>query len=293
MSGRRTSDPWFLEVVIVLCLPPFPVLSRASCTIVRMTLQGTSALVTGGSRGIGRAIALRLAHEGAAVAINYRERGDTAASVVAQIRSAGGRALAQSVDIADTRAVAEMIKRIEQEYGPIATLVNNAGIFRRGDLLDVDSSQMEKMWLTNVDGVFNVTRAVVPGMQERRYGRIVNITSIAAHGTARDGMTFYAATKAAISVLTKRLALELGPHGITVNAVAPGFVVTDITYQNRTPEQAVAVIERFSAMTMVRRSGTPEDIAHAVAFLVSPVSSFMTGQILTVDGGRLDYVGHP
>lgn len=267
--------------------------ARNSRTIVPMTLQGTTALVTGGSRGIGRAIALRLAREGAAVAVNYRERAGDAEAVVAQIRGEGGRALAAGADVGDALAVADMVKRIEQEFGPIAVLINNAGITRRGDLLDFDYSQMEAMRRTNVDGLVHVTRAVVPGMQARGYGRIVNITSIAAHGTAMAGTTFYAATKAAVSVLTKRFAMEFGPHGITVNAVAPGFVPTDMTLQNRTPEQVAAVIERFSASTMVRRAGTPEDIAHGVAFLVSPDSSFITGQILTVDGGRLDYIGHP
>ena len=266
--------------------------ARNSRTIVPMTLQGTTALVTGGSRGIGRAIALRLAREGAAVAVNYRERAGDAEAVVAQIRGEGGRALAAGADVGDALAVADMVKRIEQEFGPIAVLINNAGITRRGDLLDFDYSQMEAMRRTNVDGLVHVTRAVVSGMQARGYGRIVNITSIAAHGTAMAGTTFYAATKAAVSVLTKRFAMEFGPHGITVNAVAPGFVPTDMTLQNRTPEQVAAVIERFSASTMVRRAGTPEDIAHGVAFLVSPDSSFITGQILTVDGGRLDYIGH-
>jgi len=257
-----------------------------------MTLQGTTALVTGGSRGIGRAIALRLAREGAAVAVNYRERGGDAESVAAQIRSAGGRALAAGADVGDALAVTEMVKRIEQELGPVAILVNNAGITRRGDLASFDYSQMEVMRRTNVDGVVNLTRAVISGMQARHYGRIVNITSIAAHGTALGGTTFYAATKAAVSALTRRFALELGPHGITVNAVAPGFVPTELTFQNRTPEQVAAVTEQLSSITMLRRAGTPEDIAHSVAFLVSPQSGFITAQILTVDGGRLDYIGH-
>lgn len=258
-----------------------------------MTLEGTTALVTGGSRGIGKAIALRLAREGAAVAVNYRERGGDAEAVATQIRTAGGRALAVGADVGDARAVEEMVQRIEQELGPVAILVNNAGITRRGELLSFDYAQMEEMQRTNVDGVVNAIRAVVPGMQARRYGRIVNITSIAAHGTTLPGTTFYAATKAAVALLTKRFALEFGPHGITVNAVAPGFVPTELTFQNRTAEQVAAISERLAAITMVRRAGTPEDIAHSVAFMVAPESSFITGQILTVDGGRLDYIGHP
>ncbi len=255
-------------------------------------LEGKSALVTGASRGIGRAIALRLAREGAAVGVNYRERAGDAESLAAEIRKAGGRALAARADIGDARAVRAMVDTIERELGPIAILVNNAGVFRRGDLADFDYSQMEGMRRTNVDGLVHVTRAVAPGMQARRYGRIVNLTSIAAHGTAMAGTTFYAATKAAVSVMTRRFAMELGPDGITVNAVAPGFIVTEMVTEGRTPEQTAAITGQIAGMAMVRRVGTPEDIAHAVAFLVSPDSGFVTGQVLTVDGGRMDYIGH-
>lgn len=248
--------------------------------------------MTGGSRGIGRAIALRLAREGAAVAVNYRERAQDAEEVAAQIRESGGRALALGADVGDATAVAEMVKRIEHELGPIEILINNAGITRRGELMNFDYSQMEVMRRTNVDGLVNVTRAVVSGMQARRYGRIVNITSIAGYGNTTAGATFYAATKAAISVLTKRFAMDLGPSGVTVNAVAPGFVLTDFTMQNRTAAQLASITERVSAITMVRRTGTPEDVANAVLFLVSPESGFVTAQILTVDGGRMDYLGH-
>ena len=249
--------------------------------------------MTGASRGIGRAIALRLASDGSAVGINYRERGVAAESLAAEIRGAGGRALPAAADIGDARAVRAMIEKLERELGPVEILVNNAGVFRRGDLSDFDYSEMEGMRRTNVDGLVNVTRAVVPGMQARKFGRIVNLTSIAAHGTAMAGTTFYAATKAAVSVLTRRFAMELGPHGITVNAVAPGFIVTEMVTEGHSPEDLASLTERLAAKAMVRRVGSPDDIAHAVAFLVSADSGFITGQVLTVDGGRMDFIGHP
>jgi 3-oxoacyl-[acyl-carrier protein] reductase len=257
------------------------------------TLEGQVALVTGASRGIGRAIAARLATEGAAVAVNYRERADEAAAVVAQIAEAGGRAVALQADIGDAAQAAALVAEAAAQLGPVDILINNAGIFRGGDLADFDFAQMEPMRRTNVDGLVAVTRAVTPGMQARRYGRIVNLTSIAAHGTSMAGTTFYAATKAAVAILTRRFAMDLGPHGITVNAVAPGFILTDMARQSRTGEEA----ERFNAAvaqkTMMRRVGYPEDIAHAIAFLVSPQAGFVTAQVLTVDGGRMDYVVHP
>ncbi len=258
-----------------------------------MNLSGHTALVTGASRGLGRAIARRLARDGAAVAVNYVQRHEDAESLIREIQEAGGRALAVQADIGDPAQVHRMIEFTAAELGSISILVNNAGLVYRATLEDFESAGMERMRRTNVDGLIHVTRAVVPAMKEHRFGRIVNLTSIAGHGTTLPGSTFYAATKAAVSVLTKRFAMELGSHGITVNAVAPGFILTDMVKDGRTDEEYRQTVTRIASLAMTGRTGVPEDIAHAVAFLVAPQSSFITAQVLTVDGGRMDYIGHP
>jgi 3-oxoacyl-[acyl-carrier protein] reductase len=257
-----------------------------------MDLKGKVALVTGGSRGIGRAICVRLARAGAAVAVNYRQETDAAETVVGEVTAAGSEALAVQADVVDAQQVAAMVARIEARLGPIDILVNNAGVIRRGDLCDFDFTQMDGMRRVNVDGVVHCTRAVVDGMKDRKFGRIINLTSIAGHGTSMAATTFYAATKAAVSMLTRRFAMELGPYGITVNAVAPGFIMTDMAQGGVSPEQLKELIERISAKAMLRRVGQADEIAAAVGFLASPDAAFMTAQILTVDGGRMDYIGH-
>lgn len=257
-----------------------------------MSLQGQTALVTGGSRGLGRAIALRLARDGAAVCVNYRSRADEAQAVVDEIRRAGGRAIAGRADVGDPEQVQAMVERAAAELGPVAILVNNAGVSVRATLESFDPAKFEQMRRTNVDGVVHAARAVAPAMKERRYGRIINISSIAGHGTARPDLTFYAVTKAAVSLFTRRLAMELGPHGITVNAVAPGFIMTDMVREHRSEQQLRDLVKGLTDRTMVGRVGAPDDIAHAVAFLAAPESGFVNAQILTVDGGRMDYIGH-
>jgi len=246
------------------------------------------ALVTGASRGIGRAIALRLALDGAAVAINYRTQKEAAQSVVESILNAGGRACAIQADTGDADQVKQLFEQAENRLGPIGILVNNAGILHRGTLDTYDPGVMSAMLKTNVDSVIHCTRAAAVNMRKNSDGRIVNISSIAARGTAAPGTTWYAPTKAAVESLTRRFALELGPAGIRVNAVAPGFILTDMV----DPANRDEVIKTMAAKAVLGRAGVPEDIAGAVAFLVSDQARFITGQILTVDGGRTDFLSH-
>jgi 3-oxoacyl-[acyl-carrier protein] reductase len=248
------------------------------------------AVVTGGARGIGRSIAGRLAREGAAVCVNYLSRADAAESLVAEIRASGGRAIAVAADVADDAAVEGLVDRVAAEFGPVTILVNNAGMSLKGSLDSYDAEKLELMRHVNVDGVIHTTRAVMNDMRRQKYGRIVNITSIAALGTSLPGNAFYAATKAEAQILTLRFAMELGPHGITVNAVAPGFVQTDMTRGSDEAAWAERA-QKIGGLAMMGRVGAPEDIANAVAFLASPDSGWITAQVLAVDGGRMDYIG--
>jgi 3-oxoacyl-[acyl-carrier protein] reductase len=250
------------------------------------------ALVTGSARGIGRATARLLAQRGSAVCVNYAAQGAAAEELAREIASGGGRAIAVKADVADTSAVEAMVARAESELGPLTILVNNAGVSWQGTLDTYEREQVARMRAINVEGVIHTMRAVAAGMRARHYGRIVNVSSVAAIGTALPGNAFYAATKAEVVILTRRLALELGAHGITVNTVAPGFVRTDMTQRGRGAADWPGTEQRLAAKAMMGRIGEPADIANAVVFLASPESGWITAQTLAVDGGRMDYIAH-
>ena len=255
-------------------------------------MSGGVALVTGSSRGIGKAIALRLARDGFAIAVNYASNREAAEAVVREIAETGGCAAAFRADVSILPDVEAMRDAIAHEFGSMAieVLINNSGILKRGDLGEFDSDAMDRMQRINVNGIVHTTTVFSRVMRECGYGRIVNIASIAAFGTSMPGTTFYAATKAAVMALTRRFALSLGSSGITVNAVAPGFIFTDMVSDGRTPEEVEIALRTMAAKAMTGRTGIPADVAHAVAFLVSREAGFITAQVLKIDGGRTDYI---
>ncbi|MDA1311408.1 MAG: SDR family oxidoreductase [Proteobacteria bacterium] len=257
-----------------------------------MTHSQQVAIVTGGSRGIGRAISTRLAAQGASICVNYSAQPEPAEALVKELFASGTSAIAVRADVSDPVQVQSLIAQAEAELGPPTILVNNAGISAPATLETYDEAALDRMRRVNVNGVINTIRATMTGMKARGYGRIVNIASNAAIGTALPGTTFYAATKAEVLILTKRFALELGRAGITVNAVCPGWIVTDMTRGAATEDEFSTRVAGMRERTMVGRVGAPEDIAAAVAFLASLEAGFTTAQVLTVDGGRKDYIGH-
>lgn len=239
------------------------------------------ALVTGSSRGIGRAIAAQLAREGWAVCINYIERRDCAESLAAQLTAEGCRVMVCRADVADREAVGAMVQRIEETFGPVSLVVNNAGIAGQCLFQDVTPEMWHRYFGVNIDGAYHTIQAVLPHMLHEHAGCIVNISSIWGVRGASCEAT-YSATKHALIGLTKSLAAELGPTGIRVNCVAPGVVKTDML--DALPPEALPTLAED---TPLGRLGTPEDIAQAVCFLADERASFITGQVLTADGGFL------
>lgn len=237
------------------------------------------ALVTGSARGIGRAVAAELAREGYAVCVNYTAHRDAAEHLVSTLRDEGLQAICVRADVADGEAVRAMVHTVEETFGPVTLLVNNAGISRQGLFQDEDDALWERSLAVNLGGARHAIQAVLPQMIHEKAGCIVNISSIWGIRGASCEVT-YACTKAAMVGLTRSLAMELAPSRIRVNSVAPGCIDTDMV-RALGEQTRDALIEQ----TPLGRLGTPEDIAHAVSFLASDRASFITGQVLTVDGG--------
>lgn len=244
-----------------------------------MRLEGKTAVVTGGARGIGKAICQAFAKEGAKVAIVYRGSKESADALGSEIAASGGTAKAYQADAADRAAVNQCVETILKDFGQIDILVNNAGVIKDGLFLRMEPEQWDTVLNTNLGGTYNFTKPVVEAMFRVRKGRIINLSSVAADRFNR-GQTNYSASKGAINAFTKALAVEVASRGINVNAIAPGFIETDMS----------ATVRNLAGDTIknaipMKRYGKPEDIAKVAVFLASEESAYVTGQVITVDGG--------
>ena len=238
-----------------------------------------AAFITGGSRGIGRAIAVRLAAEGYAVGIDYLNSQEQAEALVKELRLQGADALAVQGDVADREAITAAIHLVEASLGPIEALVNNAGIAEQSQFQDISDAFWHRIFAVNVDGAFYTIQAVLPHMIQAKSGSIINISSIwGQRGASCEAA--YSATKAAVIGLTRSLAMELAPSGIRVNCIAPGVIFTDMV--KVLGDETLAML---AEQTPMGRLGTPEDIAKLAAFLAGESASFVTGQVITADGG--------
>lgn len=243
-------------------------------------LEGRVSLVTGASRGIGKAIALKLASLGSKVAVNYREREAEANSVIEAIASqGGGEAIAIKADVADTEAVKAMVEQVTDRWGSIDILVNNAGITRDTLVLRMGDKDWDEVIDTNLRGAYLCTKFALRSMIRQRRGRIINISSIAGV-MGNPGQSNYAASKGGLIAFTKSVAREIGSRNITVNAVAPGFIATEMT--DKLPSERK---ESVLAIIPLQRFGEPEDVAELVAFLASEKAGYITGQVICIDGG--------
>ncbi|HHD63513.1 MAG TPA: 3-oxoacyl-[acyl-carrier-protein] reductase [Desulfobulbaceae bacterium] len=249
-----------------------------------MSLQGKTALVTGGSRGIGRAVCLRLADMGCTVGVNYVANPSAARETVQSIENQGGKGFILQFDVADSDAVQEAIKAMAAEHGNPEILVNNAGITRDGLMARMKEQDWDAVLDTNLKGTFLCSKAVTRGMMKKRWGRIINISSVIGF-LGNGGQVNYSAAKAGMIGLTKSMARELASRQVTVNSVAPGYIVTDMT-----STLSEEIQEMIKAQVPLGSLGKPEDVAACVAFLASEESSYLTGQTLHVNGGM--YMGN-
>jgi len=243
-----------------------------------------TAVVTGGASGIGRAVAGRLAAEGHAVAV-FDVRGEAAVSVADDIAASGTGAVGGAVDVTDRAAVAAGVEEVHRRLGPITVLVNSAGLDGFDPFLQIAPEAWDRILAVNLTGTFNMCQSVLPDMVAAKWGRIVNISSSSTH-SGQPFMAHYVAAKSGVNGLTKSLALEFGPKGITVNAIPPGFIDTPMLRAAEGAGLLGGTVEEHAARTPVRRAGLPEDIAAACAFLVRDEAGYITGQLVGVNGGR-------
>lgn len=256
-----------------------------------MKLAGKVAMVTGGSRGIGRAIARALAREGASVAVNYVRNSEAAEHVVAEITAEGGTAMPVRAEVSRRSQVKTMIDEVVAAYGRLDILVNNAGIITGGTILDTTQADWDRMIEVNLTGPFHCTQEAARVMVPQRSGRIVNISSISGLGGAPQGELAYCCAKSGLVAMTTVCAQDLGPYGITVNCVAPGWIESDMTV-GETGERYEEARAAKAGMAAMRRTGVPQDIANVTLFLACDDASFVTGQVIVADGGRMDFLSH-
>jgi 3-oxoacyl-(acyl-carrier-protein) reductase len=242
-------------------------------------LQGKVCFVTGGTRGIGRAVAHALAAAGADVLFSYQHSKERAEQACKSLAEHGVRSRAYQANAASSEEVQTMVKAALTEFGPISILVNNAGITRDKSFIKMTKPMWDEVLGVNLDGLFNTTQAVLPAMIELGWGRIINVSSIVGQA-GNFGQANYAVSKGGTIAFTKTLARELARRGVTVNAVAPGFIDTDMV-----KDMPTAALDQVKAMTPLGRLGKPEEVADAIAFLASPRAGFITGQVLAVNGG--------
>jgi len=251
--------------------------------IVDRALEGRIALVTGGSRGIGRAICVALAQRGAKVIVNYASRQDAADETAALVVAAGGTAATAGFDVSDGAAVAEAVKQLGKDHGGLDILVNNAGVAINGLLLRYKDDQWQRTLQVNLGGAFFCAKAAASLLlRAKEHGRIVNITSVVGE-SGNAGQVAYAASKAGLIGLTMSLAKELASRGVTVNAISPGFIDTEMTAEHLPEAQRAKLLEQIP----LARIGVGDDVANAVAFLAGPEAAYITGQVLRVNGGLL------
>ncbi len=258
-----------------------------------MKLQGKVAIVTGGSRGIGSAVAKTLAREGAKVVVNYVRAAAEASRVVEEIRKTGGSAVPVMADVSERDQAQRLVDETVKKFGRVDILVNNAGIRSEGTVLDTTEEDWDRTMNVNLKGPFNCMQTAGRVMAKQRYGKIVNVSSISGLGGAPGGELAYCASKAGLINMTMVASLDLGQYGINVNCVAPGWTLTDMVLQAAGSQKRLREINKVKAgMASMGRVGEPQDIANVVLFLVSDESSFITGQVIVADGGRKDFMSH-